>query len=95
MDSSSWLTTVVLEIGVYIGFSAMVWSHGVGKDGEVVGLELSDKYAGIAGKAFKNNGVENVDIKVGDAVESYVLLLPSPPYFCCFNFAFKSLSRTC
>lgn len=49
----------------------MVWSHGVGKDGEVVGLELSEEYAGLAGKAFKENGVENVDIKLGDAVESY------------------------
>lgn len=62
----------------------MVWSHGVGKDGKVVGLELSEKFAGIAGKAFKDNGVENVDIKLGDAVESYVqshsslLYLPPP-----------------
>lgn len=59
----------------------MVWSHGVGKDGKVVGLELSEEYAGIAGKAFKDHGVENVDIKIGDAVESYVqpLALPPPP----------------
>lgn len=71
----------------------MVWSHGVGKDGKVVGLELSEKFAGIAGKAFKDNGVENVDIKLGDAVESYVqshssLLLPPPPP------RFNSPSRT-
>lgn len=61
----------------------MVWSHGVGKDGKVVGLELSEKFAGIAGKAFKDHGVENVEIKLGDAVESYVqshssLLYPPP-----------------
>lgn len=48
----------------------MVWSHAVGKDGKVVGLELSEDYARIAGKAFQDNGVENVDIKLGDAVES-------------------------
>lgn len=58
----------------------MVWSHGVGKDGEVVGLELSEEYAGLAGKAFKDNGVENVDIKLGDAVESYAQP-PSPTPF--------------
>lgn len=57
----------------------MVWSHGVGKDGEVVGLELSEKFAGIAGKAFKDNGVENVDVKLGDAVESYVQSHSPPP----------------
>ncbi|KAJ0120240.1 o-methyltransferase family protein [Diaporthe amygdali] len=70
----------VLELGVYIGFSAMVWSHAVGKEGEVVGLELSEKYADIAGKAFKDNGVENVDVKLGDAVESLASLAPSEPF---------------
>lgn len=57
----------------------MVWSHGVGKDGQVVGLELSEEYARLAGKAFKDNGVENVDIKIGDAVESYAQLLAILP----------------
>lgn len=57
----------------------MAWSHGVGKDGQVVGLELSEEYARIAGKAFTDNGVENVDIKLGDAVESYVQ--PVGPHF--------------
>ncbi|KKY39967.1 putative o-methyltransferase family protein [Diaporthe ampelina] len=70
----------VLELGVYIGFSAMAWAHGVGKDGKVVGLELSEEYAGIAGKAFKDNGVDNVDIKLGDAVESLASLEPSEPF---------------
>ncbi|KAL1848370.1 hypothetical protein Daus18300_013616 [Diaporthe australafricana] len=70
----------VLELGVYIGFSAMVWSHGVGRDGEVVGLELSEKYAGIAGKAFKDNSVDNVEIKLGDAVESLASLESTEPF---------------
>lgn len=61
---------LVLELGVYIGFSGMVWSHAVGKDGKVVGLELSKEYAGLAEKGFADNGVENVEVKIGDAVES-------------------------
>lgn len=61
---------LVLELGVYIGFSGMVWSHAVGKDGKVVGLELSEEYAGIAEKAFAENGVKNVELKIGDAVET-------------------------
>lgn len=77
-----------------MGFSAMVWSHGVGKDGKVVGLELSKEYAGIAGKAFKDNGVENVDIKIGDAVESCVQPLAPPPFFPAF-FSIRFLSKTC
>ena len=64
------MVSVVLELGVYIGFSGMVWSHAVGKDGRVVGLELSEEYAGIARKAFADNGVENVELEIGDAVAS-------------------------
>ncbi|ROV96255.1 hypothetical protein VMCG_07650 [Cytospora schulzeri] len=70
----------VLELGVYIGFSGMVWSHAVGKDGKVVGLELSEEYAGIASKAFSENGVENVEVKIGDAVESLANLESPEPF---------------
>lgn len=47
----------------------MTWSHAVGKDGKVVGLELSEEYAEIARKAFEKHDVKNVEIKVGDGVE--------------------------
>lgn len=60
----------MLELGVYIGFSGMFWSHAVGRDGKVVGLELSEEFAGIARQGFQDNGVDNVDVKVGDAIES-------------------------
>ncbi|KUI72568.1 O-methyltransferase MdmC [Cytospora mali] len=70
----------VLELGVYIGFSGMVWSHAVGKDGKVVGLELSEEYAGIARKGFADHGVENVEVVVGDAVKSLATLEPSEPF---------------
>lgn len=65
------LSILVLEIGVYIGFSAMFWSHAVGKDGSVVGLELSEKYATqFARKAFAEHNINNVTLHVGDAVAS-------------------------
>lgn len=35
---------IVLEIGVYIGFSTMGWSEAVGSSGYVTGLELSPEY---------------------------------------------------
>lgn len=70
----------VLELGVYVGFSGMVWSHAVGKDGKVVGLELSDEYADIARGAFADNGVENVEVKIGDAVESLAALESPEPF---------------
>ncbi|KAF3760795.1 S-adenosyl-L-methionine-dependent methyltransferase [Cryphonectria parasitica EP155] len=70
----------VLEIGVYIGFSGMVWSHAVGKQGTVVGLELSEEYAALARKGFADNGVDNVQVKTGDAVASLETLAPAEPF---------------
>jgi predicted O-methyltransferase YrrM len=60
----------VLEIGVYVGFSSMLWSHAVGKDGKVTGLEYSEEYAKEAKAAWAANGVNNVEIVVGDATET-------------------------
>lgn len=67
-------TDAVLEIGVFVGYSAMVWSHAVGPDGKVTGLEFSPEYAKKAEEAFEANGVKNVEIIVGDALSSYVSL---------------------
>lgn len=50
----------------------MGWAEAVGKDGHVTGLEFSPDYAKIAEDAFKKNGIENVDIIIGDAKESFV-----------------------
>lgn len=72
--------TVVLELGVYIGFSAMVWSEAVGPDGHVVGLELSEEYASMARKGFADNKISNVDIKLGDGVDSLAALEPAEPF---------------
>lgn len=55
----------------------MVWAEAVGSSGKVVGLELSDEYAGMARKAFAENGVSNIEVIVGDAVAS--LETVSPP----------------
>lgn len=62
----------MLEIGVFVGYSAMVWSHAVGPDGKVTGLEFSPEYAQKAEEAFEANGVKNVEVIVGDALSSYV-----------------------
>ena len=64
------LTTAVLEIGVFVGYSSMVWSHAVGPEGKVTGLEFSDEYAKTAREAFESKGVKNVEIIVGDALET-------------------------
>lgn len=60
----------VLEIGVYVGYSALVWAHAVGNDGIVTGLESSKEYVTMSRDAFERLRVENVDIVEGDAIET-------------------------
>jgi predicted O-methyltransferase YrrM len=62
--------TVVLEIGVYVGYSAMLWAHAIGPDGLVTGLEYSPELAAIAQDGLAKEGVSNVEIIVGDAAET-------------------------
>lgn len=61
----------VLEIGVFVGYSSLVWAHAVGPGGRVTGLESSAEYAAMARDVFRTNGVDNVDIVEGDALETY------------------------
>ena len=60
----------VLEIGSFIGVSAMCFAEAVGADGHVTCIEKFDHFAEIAGKNFAQNGLaERIDIIVGDALE--------------------------
>lgn len=54
----------------------MVWAEAVGPHGKVVGLELSEEYAGIARKGFQDNGVSNVEVEVGDGADTLKTLAP-------------------
>ncbi|KAH8671445.1 O-methyltransferase [Xylariales sp. PMI_506] len=58
----------VLEIGVYLGFSSMVWSHAVGPDGTVTGLEYDPEYAASAQATFAAAGIKNASVVVGDGL---------------------------
>lgn len=55
---------------MFLGYSALVWSHAVGSDGIVTGLEYSPEYAKIAKEAFASNDVKNVEVIVGPAAET-------------------------
>ncbi|KAI1085350.1 S-adenosyl-L-methionine-dependent methyltransferase [Whalleya microplaca] len=70
----------ILEIGVYIGYSAMVWSHAIGPQGKITGLEYDAGYAKAAEKAWKEFGYNNIEVFVGDGAETLPKLAPSEPY---------------
>lgn len=60
----------VLEVGVYVGYSALVWAHAVGEDGKVTGLESSAEYTAMADEAIEKMGVKNIEVIQGDALET-------------------------
>lgn len=60
----------ILEIGCFVGFSALGWSEAVGKDGHVTTLEFDAEYAQTAKDVWMKNNITNVEVIVGDARES-------------------------
>ncbi|KAI5923126.1 O-methyltransferase [Camillea tinctor] len=80
----------VLEIGVFLGYSGMVWSHAVGPDGLVTGIEFNPSYADKAHTAFAERGIQNCEIILGPALEQIPLLAPAQPYDIIFLDAKKS-----
>jgi predicted O-methyltransferase YrrM len=53
-----------------VGYSAMVWSHAVGPGGKVTGLEYNAEYAKMAENALEERGIKNVQVILGDALET-------------------------
>ena len=58
----------ILEIGAFVGVSAMYFANAVPADGRVVTIEKFDKFAGIARRNFERNEVAHkIDLINGDA----------------------------
>ncbi|PHH64143.1 hypothetical protein CDD82_1786 [Ophiocordyceps australis] len=76
----SWATKRVLEIGLYVGFSAMVWAHAIGPDGTITALEISPQCAKEAQEVLDQNRIGNVQIIVGDASQTISQLCPDEAY---------------
>jgi len=60
----------VLEIGTFIGVSAMYFARALPKGGEVVTIEKFDRFAAIARRNFAANGLaDRITLMEGDAFE--------------------------
>jgi caffeoyl-CoA O-methyltransferase len=58
----------VLEIGTFIGLSAMTFARALPKDGQVVTIEKFDKFAAVAEENFRRNGLaDRITLFQGDA----------------------------
>ncbi|EQK98479.1 O-methyltransferase, family 3 [Ophiocordyceps sinensis CO18] len=49
---------VVLEVGVFVGFSLAMWANAIGPDGVVTGLEQSAEYAALARERLLKHGYD-------------------------------------
>ncbi|OAA33462.1 O-methyltransferase, family 3 [Moelleriella libera RCEF 2490] len=70
----------VLEVGVYVGYSAMLWAHATGPDGHVTALEYSEELSQVAREGMAKANVTNVEIITGNAAETLPELNTAIPY---------------
>lgn len=60
----------MLEIALYLGYSAMLWSDAVGPGRFVTGLELDAEYAKLATNAVESRGINDMETIVGSALDN-------------------------
>lgn len=67
----------VLEIGAFIGLSAMSFARALPADGRVVSIEKFDRFAALARENFRRNGLaDKITLHVGDAHDVIATLPP-------------------
>ena len=75
----------VLEIGTFIGISAMTFAKALPADGRVVTIEKFDHFAEIAIKNFAANGfAEKIELLQGDAIKVLGGLSEVDPFYFIF-----------
>jgi caffeoyl-CoA O-methyltransferase len=60
----------VLDIGTLFGYSAAILSRGIGSTGSVVSLEYSEVHASVARENLRAEGITNVEVIQGAALDS-------------------------
>ncbi|SRR5579883_76781 len=60
----------VLDVGTLFGYSAAIMARSVGDSGEVVSLEYSELHAKVAKDNLAQEGIKNVSVEVGPALEA-------------------------
>ncbi|MFQ5514334.1 MAG: O-methyltransferase [Myxococcota bacterium] len=67
----------VLEIGAFVGISAMYMARALPASGKLISIEKFDEFAEIARRNFRANGLDDrIDLYLGDAAEVIRTLPP-------------------
>ena len=74
-----------LEVGTFTGYSAICIARGLGEQGKLTCLEVSEEFGAIARRNIDAAGVgDRVDLRLGPAAESLEAMAATPT----FDFAF-------
>ncbi|EIW85648.1 O-methyltransferase family 3 protein [Coniophora puteana RWD-64-598 SS2] len=85
----------VLEVGTLGGVSTIWMARGIPKDGRIVTLEVKQKHADVAKQNWELAGVASqIEVIVGDGVETIKSLRPSEPFDLVFIDADKKSNPT-
>ncbi|MDG4767868.1 O-methyltransferase [Solwaraspora sp. WMMD406] len=69
-----------VEVGTFTGLSALAIARGLGPDGQLVCLDVSETFTSVARRYWERAGVQDrIDLRIGPAAES-LRALPAEPY---------------
>lgn len=78
-----------VEIGTFTGYSSLALARGMGPDGRLLCLDVSEEWTGIARDAWEKAGVaDRIDLKIGPALDT---LRDLPPVL--FDLAFVDADK--
>jgi caffeoyl-CoA O-methyltransferase len=79
-----------VEIGTFTGYSSLALARGMGPDGRLLCLDISEEWTTIARAAWEKAGVvDRIDLKIGPALDT---LRELPPVL--FDLAFVDADKT-
>jgi caffeoyl-CoA O-methyltransferase len=80
-----------VEVGTFTGYSSLALSRGMGPDGRLLCLDISEEWTSIARDAWEKAGVaERIDLRIGPALDT----LRSLPADEAFDLAFVDADKT-
>jgi len=81
----------VVEIGTFTGYSSLALARGMGPDGRLLCLDISEEWTSIARDAWTKAGVaDRIDLRIGPALDTLRSLAPDET----FDLAFVDADKT-
>lgn len=81
----------VVEIGTFTGYSSLALARGMGPDGRLLCLDISEEWTSIARDAWAKAGVaDRIDLRIGPALDTLRSLPPDET----FDLAFVDADKT-